>query len=348
MNRWYPLSQLFLARLRGFYREPEVLFWVYGFPIMLAIVLGLAFMRREPQPPDVDVQETPGITSDAAALAERLHADGLPVELHSEAECRQRLRTGKTALFVIPGTQGYQYVYDPARDESLRARYRVDGVIQRWKSGGSGWPVEDQITDEPGSRYIDFLMPGLMGMNLMGGGMFGVGFLVVDLRVRKLLKRLLATPMRRGDFLLSILGARLVFLWPEMLTLLLVAVLGYGVPIQGNWLTLGIVILTGAIAFSGIGLLVGCRTERTETASGLMNAIMLPQWAMSGIFFSSKHFPALMQPLVQALPLTQLIDALREVMLEGAPLAAIGWRLLILVAYAAITFFLALKWFRWQ
>jgi ABC-2 type transport system permease protein len=371
-NRWQGLWHLFLARLREFYREPEVIFWVYGFPLLLALGLGVAFIRRTPEPPVVDVEDVAQWKSDAAILVERLQGDGLLAELHSQADCAQRLRTGRTALLVVPTDTGYRYVYDPAREESILARSRADAAIMRWKAGvhlqppaneassradettqvwqtgNTSWQTTDAITTEPGNRYIDFLLPGLMGMNLMGGGLWGVGFVLVDMRVRKLMKRLLATPMRRGDFLLSILGARMVFVMPEMFFLLLLARFGFGVPVQGSLVTLITVIVLGALAFSGIGLLVACRAQKTETASGLMNLVMLPMWVLSGIFFSSKRFPDVMQPIIQALPLTQLIQALREVMLEGATFAQVGLRLAILAGWALVCFLLALRWFRWQ
>jgi ABC transporter DrrB family efflux protein len=187
-----------------------------------------------------------------------------------------------------------------------------------------------------------------MGMNLMGGGFWGLGFVIVDMRVRKLLKRLLATPMPRDIFLMSILTSRLLFMLPEMLLLVVLGRLGFDVPVLGSWLTLVLVILVGALAFSGLGLLIACRTSKTETISGLMNLAMLPQWLLSGIFFSSKRFPEAMQPFIQALPLTQLNDALRDVMLEGKSLSAISWRLTILAAWGIFSFLLALRWFRWQ
>ncbi len=345
--RWYPFSQLFLARLREFWREPEAIFWVYGFPLLLAVGLGIAFWNRKPEPTVVDVQREPQ-ASEAEELARRLKDAGLVAVVHSEEECRQRLRIGASALYVVPSPPAYQYVYDDTRAEGPPARCQVDAVVQPWKTGRGNWPTRDVLTEEPGNRYIDFLLPGLMGLNIMGGGLWGVGFVLVDMRVRKLLKRLLATPMRREDFLLSILSARMVFLFPEMLFLVLVARLGFGVPLRGNPLTLVLVIVVGAVAFAGIGLLVACRAAKTETVSGLMNLVMLPMWLLSGTFFSSKRFPDVVQPLVQALPLTQLNDALRAVMLEGASLSAVGWRLAALAAWGVVTFALALRWFRWQ
>jgi ABC-type multidrug transport system permease subunit len=364
----HPLLQLFLARLRGFYREPVALFWVYGFPLILAVGLGVAFMGRKPEPAQVDVADAPG----AAELRDRLSQAGLVAEVHSLEDCRQRLRTGKSVLFVEPTDGGFRYVYDPSRPESLPARCETDAAILRWKAdvavkrqdspaGGSTteytdrqggtvrhWHTADEPVSEPGNRYIDWFIPGLMGMNLMGGGLFGVGFIIVDMRVRKLLKRLLATPMRRSHLMWSIFAGRVVMLVPEMTALLLLARLGFGVPIRGNPLLLGTVILIGAFAFSGIGLVLASRTEKLETISGLINLVALPSWLLSGVFFSSRRFPEAVQPVIQALPLTQLNDALREVMLEGASAGQVVWRLAILAAWGGAGFLLAVRWFRWQ
>lgn len=208
--------------------------------------------------------------------------------------------------------------------------------------------MTDRHEEEPGSRYIDWFIPGLMGMNLMGGGLWGIGFVVVDMRVKKLLKRMLATPMRRSHFLGSILVARMVFIIPEMALLLMIGKFVFGMPIVGNVLSISLAIVVGAWAFSGVGLLIACRAQTVESVSGLMNLVMLPQWMLCGIFFSSKRFPDAIQPLVQALPLTQLNDVLRELILEGAGLPAVSLRLLILSLWGVVTFFLALKWFRWQ
>jgi len=347
MNRWHQFTQLLLSRFREFYREPEVIFWVYGFPILLAVGLGIAFYNRKPDPPLVDIQSESN-SAEADQLRQALEMEKIKVEMHSPEECRRRLEIGQSALYIVPLAAQYEYVYDETRTESREARFQVDSIIQRWKTADKPWPTTDQLMTEPGSRYIDFLLPGLMGMNLMGGGLWGIGFVLVDMRVRKLLKRLLATPMRRGDFLLSILSARLLFMLPEMVLLLLVGFLIFGVPMRGNFLTLGLAILVGACCFSGIGLLVACRAQKTETVSGLMNLVMLPMWLLSGIFFSSKRFPDVMQPLIQALPLTQLNDALREIMLEGKSLGFVAWRIVIMAGWGIVTFVLALKWFRWQ
>lgn len=342
-QRWLPLLRLIDARFREFYREPEVIFWVYGFPLVLAIGLGYAFRGVAPEPPHVDVQTEPDHVR-AEAIAGKLREAKLDVEVQAHDDCEKRLSRGKIALYLIAHPGEIEYVYDPANGESVRARYWVEAVLSR----GPTVTSKDTLPSEPGGRYVHFLIPGLIGTNIMGGGLFGVGFVLVDMRVRKLFKRMMATPMRHSDFLLSLLVSRLLFLLPEMASLLLVGSFAFGVPIRGSFFTLGLVILAGAAAFAGIGLLLGSRTEKTETASGLINLAMLPQYILSGVFFSSKNFPDAAQPFIRALPLTQLIDALREVMLEGASLWEVGWRLAILAAYAVVPFALALRWFKWR
>jgi ABC-2 type transport system permease protein len=224
----------------------------------------------------------------------------------------------------------------------------VDEVVQRARGRADAAPVRDERVVERGSRYIDFLIPGLLGMNLMGGGLWGIGFVLVDMRVRKLLKRLVATPMRRTDFLLAMMGSRILFMLPEVALLLGAGALLFHVRVQGSLLAVLAVSLLGAVSFAGLGLLVACRAQKIETVSGLMNLVMLPMWLVSGIFFSSERFPAALQPAIQALPLTLLNEALRAVILEGAGLGSQSLRLVGLALWGAVSFVLALRWFRWS
>jgi ABC-type multidrug transport system permease subunit len=351
-RRYWPLGQLTLARLRGFIREPEALFWVYGFPVLMVIALGIAFRNKPVERIAVDVQEAAGGTSAGHELVRSALAgdERFVVRFHDEPTCRVRLRTGKTELVVVPpadGATGYLYTFDPTRPESLLARNKVDDALQRAAGRKDVLPVADQELNEPGGRYIDFLVPGLLGMSLMGGGLWGVGFATVDLRIRKVLKRFLATPMRKSDFLASVLLSRLLFMISEMVVLLLFVRVAFGVVIQGSLLAVSALILVGALTFSGIGLLVASRARTLEAVSGLMNLVMLPMWVLSGIFFSSERFPEAAQPFIKALPLTPLIDALRSVSLEGASLASQWPELSILAAWGVGSFALALRWFRW-
>lgn len=338
MNRGHAFTQLILARMREFFREPVALFWVYGFPLILAVMLGLAFSRSTPEPTTIDVVEP--------NLRESLEHDGFDIQSFDRDTSLQRLRQGKTTLVVEQVDGAVVASFDPTRPDSVQAWHLVEAILSRGPRDDSR-DVRRAEVIAPGSRYIDFLLPGLVGINIMGGGLFGIGFVLVDMRVRKLFKRLMATPLHRGDFLLSLVASRLLFLAPEMVSLLVIARWLFGVPVVGSWGTLIVVVIAGALAFAGIGLLLGSRTEKTETISGLINLIMLPMYMVSGVFFSSKRFPDVVQPLIQALPLTRLNDALREVMLEGAGLVDISGHLVVLALWGGISFALALRWFKW-
>ncbi len=342
----YPLIQLMLARVREFYREPEAVFWVYGFPILIVVALGIAFRNKPVENATVDVVAGPA----ADEVVGQLQASGKFTARAFDAEtCHRQLRTGKTDLVIVPQTGGgYEFDYDPTRPESLLARNAAADVLQRAAGRKDPVPTRDEEMKEPGGRYIDFLVPGLVGMSLMGGGLWGVGFVTVDMRIRKLLKRFLATPMRKGHFLTAIMLSRLLFMLPEMLVIIGFAWLTFGVVVQGSlWAVLFLIVL-GGFTFSGIGLLVASRARTVETVSGLMNLVMLPMWVLSGIFFRSDRFPEVVQPVIQALPLTPLINALRAIFLEGASLASLWSQVLILAAWGLTTFLLALRWFRWE
>ncbi|MGL6097751.1 MAG: ABC transporter permease, partial [Fimbriiglobus sp.] len=306
-----PLWHLVLTRLREFYRRPGAVFWVYGFPLLLAGVLGMAFQNRPVERVPVDVS-TDGVggTAAADAVKTKLERDSrVVVTVGPDRECRDRLRTGKTGLVVVPaaGPARYEFVFDPNRPESVLARSAADSALVRADAPGLTAPT-DVPFEEPGGRYIDFLLPGLVGANLMGGGLWGVGFVVVDMRVRKLLKRFLATPMRKRDFLLALMLSRAAFTLVEVVLLLLFGWLAFGVEVRGNVLALAALIVLGAGCFTGVGLVVACRAETIETVSGLMNAVMLPMYLLGGVFFPAEQFPDAIQPVVRALPLTALLD----------------------------------------
>jgi ABC-type multidrug transport system permease subunit len=344
-RRYSPLVQLVRARVLEFFRQPEVVFWVYGFPILMVVALGIAFRNKPVERITVDVQESAYATNAAHALA------GNPkfqVRQGDAEAARLRLRTGKTDVVVIAEAgPHYEYFYDPTRSESLLARNTVDDALQRAAGRKDVAAVGEKELTEPGGRYIDFLVPGLLGMGLMGGGLWGVGFVIVDMRIRKLLKRFLATPMRRHHFLAAIMLSRFLFMIPEIVILLLFARLVFDVRVEGSFPALMLFVFLGAFTFAGIGLLVASRAKTLETVSGLMNLVMLPMWMLSGIFFSSERFPAMAQPFINALPLTPLINALRAIMLEGQSLPGLLPQAAILLAWGTVTFFLALRWFRW-
>jgi ABC-2 type transport system permease protein len=339
-----PLIELTRARIRELVREPEAVFWVFVFPIVLAGILGLAFRSRPPDALPVAVVAGPHAETRIAALSAT--ADVAP-RLLPEADARLALTRGQVVLVVSNGDTP-SYAYDPTQPESRAAYLAVDAALQRAAGRTDAFTAGRAEVTEAGARYVDFLVPGLLGMNLMGTGMWGIGFSLVVARNGNLLKRLVAAPVRRSHVLAAQLTSRMIFLVPEAGALLLFAYFALGVPMRGSVLLLAAVSLLGALAFSGLGLLTAARPRTIEGVSGVMNLVMVPMWIFSGIFFSTERFPAAMQPFVQALPLTALNNALRSVMLEGSGITPLLPQLALLAAWGTVSFVVALKIFRWQ
>ena len=342
--RQHPLRQLTLMRWRIFAREPAAIFWTYGFPLALALALGIAFRNRPPEPVEVAVQASPGAEAwrDALARSPSMHVRWL-----NAPEARQALRSGKVSLVVSAGPLR-TYEFDPTRPESRVARALVDDALQRAEGRTDATSVKDQLVTEPGSRYIDFLIPGLLGFNLMSSGLWGVGFVLVEMRVGKLIKRMTATPMSRAHFLLSFVLVRGLFLVGELPLLLSFAHWVFDVPIRGSLLLIVALSVLGSLVFAGLGLLVGSRARNTQTVAGLVNLVTLPMGICSGVFFSAGRFPEICQPLIKALPLTALIEGVRAVMLDGVGPAAVAQQVMILLIWGAVSFAVALRVFRWQ
>jgi ABC-2 type transport system permease protein len=343
-ERQHPLWQLTLMRWRIFAREPAAIFWTYCFPLLLALALGIAFRNRPPEPVEVAVQAGPGAEAWREALAKN---PAVHVRWLEAREAHDALRIGKVSVVVVAGP-ARTYEFDPTRPESRMARAVVDDALQRAEGRTDPTPVQDQLVTEPGSRYIDFLVPGLLGFNLMSSGMWGVGFVLVEMRVRKLIKRMTATPMSRTHFLLSFVLVRAVFLLGELPLLLAFAHWGFHVPIRGSLVLIAAFSALGSLTFAGLGLLVGCRAQNTHSVAGLVNLVTLPMTICSGVFFSATRFPDAVQPFIKALPLTALIEGVRAIMLSGAGLAGILQHTVILVIWGAVSFLLALRLFRWQ
>jgi ABC-2 type transport system permease protein len=335
------LYQLTITRFRLFLREPEALFWVFIFPILLAVGLGIAFRNRP-----ADVLQV-GATTEQ--LTRALNNDkGLTATTVDDAEGTHALATGRIVLLAIQVDGGVAYKYDDTNPDGRNARLLADQAIQRAAGQRDLLHSQNELIHEKGARYIDFVVPGLLGMNLMGSAIWGLGFSIVEARQKKLLKRFVASPMPRWQYLAAFLLSRLILLVIEVGAFLGFARLVFGVPFRGSLLELAFICILTSLSFSALGLLIASRARTMEAASGLMNLAMLPMWILSGVFFSATRFPAVIQPFVRALPLTAAIDALRANMLEGVTLLHLGAPVAVLAAWLVIPFFVSLRIFRWR
>ena len=338
------LVELTIARLKEFLRETEALFWVFGFPLLLTLLLGYAFREKPPDRIPVGVVSGPLAESRLKALSV---SPALLPRIYTEQEGREALRRGKTSLLVEGGAQPV-YRYDATRPDARTARVEVDDALQTAAGRRSVLTAREERVQETGSRYIDFLVPGLLGMNLMGTGMWGMGFTIVNARMKKLLKRLVATPMRKSDYLIAQFLSRLVFLIIETLVVVGFARIAFGVRNHGSWLLFALICLLGGTAFASIGLLVASRARTIEAVSGLMNLTMMPMWLCSGVFFSYERFPDAAKPFIRALPLTALNDAFRGVMNDAMTAQQLAPQLINLALWTVVSYVVALKIFRWQ
>ncbi|MGD9549272.1 MAG: ABC transporter permease [Candidatus Krumholzibacteriia bacterium] len=352
---WRALGELTRARILEFVREPEAVFWVFVFPVLLAVALGIAF-RTKP----ADVTPVAVVTADRGPVADRLRAaleasPALQVHVLDEDAAAFALRKARVDVVVdlsdgpaASGDPAIGYRYDGDRPEGRAAKLVVDDVLQRALGRTDAMTATENAEPSPGSRYIDFLIPGLIGLNLMGSGLWGIGYSIVWARTNKLLKRLAATPMRRSHYLASVALSRLLFLGLEVAAIVGAGRLLFGVRIQGSVADLALAALLGALCFAGIGLLVAARPRTIEAVSGWMNLVQLPMWLLSGSFFSYERFPEAMVPVIRALPLTALNDALRAIVNDGQGLAGAAGPLLIVTGWGLVSFVAAVRLFRWQ
>ncbi len=344
MNSQHPLVQLILFRIRDFLREPAALFWVFGFPMLTSLALGLAFRDRELPELGVAVVEGP----EAERLTPVLEAvEGLTAQRMTEEAGRDALRRGKVAVVLIPGPQP-ELIADPTQADGRTARLMVVDALERLQGREDRLTVRNQFVTAPGSRYIDFLIPGLLGFGLMSSSLWGLGWALVQMRTGKLLKRLVASPMKRTHFLFAFMAGRTMLAVGEILFFVVFSRLLFDVHMFGSLLSFTFMGLWGSTAFGGLALLVVSRANNAETASGLINLLSMPMLALSGVFFASSNFPDWLQPFIRALPLTALNDGLRAIMLEGTPLLALWPQGLILGVWGVIPFLLALRYFKWM
>jgi ABC-type multidrug transport system permease subunit len=347
-GRWSGFRHLLGARMLELSREKEVVFWVFVFPLLLALGLGFAFRNKPADRTVIAIESGPDAERVLALIQNSPQSSAIRADVVDSAQAAKGLRLGKYDLVIETiSSDEIKYHYDPARPESVQSHAEVDDTLQAASGRKNILTTAVVTSSEPGSRYIDFLIPGLLGMNLMNSGMWGIGFALVDMRQRKLLKRFVATPMRRSDFLMALASSRLILMVIEVGLLLSFGILIFHMRVLGSFFSIVLIGALGAISFGGLGLLTASRARKIESVSGLINIVMMPMWIFSGVFFSYERFPAVVQPFIKALPLTALNDALRATILEGASLSSQAGRIAVLALWGGISFFLALRWFRW-
>ncbi len=339
---------LVAIQFREFVREPASLFWSLLFPIGLSGVLGLAFTEKDPVTSRVAVERNayvaPLQTKLEAIDPDTLLLNRFAFVYTSRADALLRLKRGEIALIVEPLPAGrLAYHFDP-RNEVARTQYLL---LDKELSEAPGRESQIRPVQTQGSRYIDFLIPGMIALGIMNSCVWGIGWGVIEWRIKKLLRQMVATPMRKTEFLLAHFATRLTLCMVEAGFLLLFAGTLFGVGLTGSPLAFAMVFTSGVAAFAGIAMLVAARPQKTYVGSGMINLVTLSLTIVSGIFFSYTNFPGWAAGLIEYLPLTLLADLLRKVFNEGAGLAQVAGKSVVLLAYGLVFFTAGLRVFKW-
>lgn len=341
------LVQLVLAQFKEFVREPGVLFWGFIFPILIAGILGLAFMQRP------DIKSTVAVVGEREAMDTPLQrrldslnkAEGFHLIYLSKEEALAKVRRGEIALYMEETGDGEAvFHYDPVNND---ARMQYLSITNALLSPGNDQFREAHITAR-GNRYIDFLVPGLIAMGIMNSCLWGIGWNLIDYRIKKLMRRMVATPMKKSVFLLALFISRGVLLLIEASIIVAFAYFAFDVTIQGSVPAFFMVFLSGLTAFAGLAALMASRARHSQVGNGLINAITLPMIILSGIFFSYQNFPDWVVAMVRFLPLSILADALRAVFNEEAGVAESLFEAGALLLLGVGFFFAGLKIFKWH
>jgi len=380
MNNWLQLNQLWrltVALSREITREPGVLFWGILFPILMSLGLGLAFTQKADTIRKVAVISNPDVSG--ALPGNTLLSEFLQKECEKNSKPEKEtwqwkyviddektgksiflfyqldrdismklLKRGTVNVLLLGNNNSVEYHFDPMNPDAELTYLKLCNIIGQ----GEIQPVNSIAEIKPltvtGTRYIDFLVPGLITMGVMMSCMWGISYGIIEKRSKKLLRRLVATPMKKSHFLIALITVRVTMNFIESLVLFFFALFAFKMTIQGDISALILMFLAGNIAFSGIAVLVSSHTSNTEVGNGLINFVVFPMMILSGIFFSYQNFPEWSLPVIKNLPLTMMTDGIRSIFNEGAGYNEVAMPILILTATGILFFTAGLKIFKWH
>lgn len=374
---YHQLWQLITAHFKEISREPGVLFWGIIFPILMSLGLGVAFTKKTDVIRKVavveNIAENKAYSVSSISLSLVLDKYGtlkdppekdtyswkitLPDDKlgnsiflfykQSWDEAMLQLKRGNINVVLLEKDGGIEYHFDPVNSDAQLTYLKLSGLIENQKTLTSGENLSIKPLTVTGTRYIDFLIPGLIGMGVMMSTLWGLSYGIIDKRSKKLLRRMVATPMKKHYFLIALITVRFGMNIIESVLLLVFAIFAFQLKVQGSITALIAIFFAGNVAFAGISVFVSSHTSNTEVGNGLINAIVMPMMVLSGIFFSYHNFPDWSVPVIQKLPLTMLTDGMRSIINEGAGYPEIAFPFLILMAIGSVFFIAGLKIFKW-
>jgi ABC-2 type transport system permease protein len=380
MNKLFRLNQLLQlisALFREIIREPGVLFWGILFPILMSVGLGLAFSKK------ADVVRKVAIISSAdqsdistgesivtSFLQKKCEINPAPEKESWQwkyiikddklgnsifmfynikwPEAIKFLKRGTINVLLVDLKDSVEYHFDPMNSDAELTYLKLSNIIGKGEVISAKAITEIKPLTVSGTRYIDFLVPGLITMGVMMSSMWGISYGLIEKRSKKLLRRLVATPMKKSHFLIALITVRVIMNCIESSVLLLFAIIAFKMSVQGSISALILIYIAGNIAFAGIAVFTSSHTSNTEVGNGLINFVVFPMMILSGIFFSYQNFPDWSIPVIKNLPLSMLTDAVRSIINEGAGYNEVAIPILILLSVGVLFFSAGLKIFKWH
>jgi ABC-2 type transport system permease protein len=358
------LWQMISINYKEFLREPGILFWSLAFPVLMAWVLGIAFTKRTESVQtiavvdstaihsklDLFLAETEKMTSSNQTFYQKTFDNKLgkltfrlfPVSSDSAI---LMLKRGESSLILQEKGDSIAYLFDPQNTEARLNYLMLSAAINHDPRIYDTQSVK--ILSQKGTRYVDFLIPGLLALGIMNGFLWGIGYTLIEIRTKKLLRRMVAAPMKKSLFIFSHFFSRLTLSAFEAVVLFLFAWLYFRIQVQGSLSAFILVFLAGSFCFAGIAILMGSRTSSSRVGNSLINVITLPMMILSGIFFSYHNFPEAVIPVIQKLPLTLLTDSLRGIMTEGTGIRENLSAVFILSGVGTLCFLVGLRIYKW-
>jgi ABC-2 type transport system permease protein len=366
------LIALVIAHSKEIIREPAVLFWGIVFPILMALGLGIAFTQKTEINIKIGLIENNSnpqgsankIISFLDRHGQKIHYDNNLQEYKLQIQNKKLgnivyifqkmdwktaekfLKKGEINLVVEDSNGVIKYHFDPAGPDAQLNYLRLSKIL-----GNNNLVNETSENIEPltvkGTRYIDFLVPGLIALGILMSSIWGLGYTLIEKRSKKLLRRMIATPMKKSYFLFSFMSVRTIMNLFESLLLFVFANIVFGITIQGDLTALFLLFVAGNVNFAGLATLISCRTANPEVGNGVISAVTTPMFVLSGIFFSYQHFPNWAIPVIKIIPLTMLADAIRSIFIEGAGYSEIALPFFVLLIMGMLFFLIGLRLFKW-
>jgi ABC-2 type transport system permease protein len=380
MNRLFRFNQLWqliTALFREIIREPGVLFWGILFPILMSLGLGLAFTKKADVIRKVaiinnrEISENSAENSVVGDFLQKNCEKNPSAESNSwnwkyvikDAklgnsifmfynmkwdEAMKFLKRGTINVLLVDLKDSLEYHFDPMNSDAELTYLKLSNIVGKGEVISAKAISEIKPLTVTGTRYIDFLVPGLITMGVMMSSMWGISYGIIEKRSKKLLRRLVATPMKKSHFLIALITVRILMNFIESSVLLIFALFAFKMSIQGSISALILTYLAGNIAFAGIAVFASSHTSNTEVGNGLINFVVFPMMVLSGIFFSYQNFPDWSLPVIKNLPLTMLTDGVRSIINEGAGYHEVALPILILLSVGVLFFTAGLKIFKWH